>query len=88
MAHRTELLKRLVFRIYDVDNDGFVGQDDLYYIFKFVTCSNISDSQLEVMVDTAFNKLDDSGDRKVNLTEFADFMGDDSAHEFLEIDFS
>jgi serine/threonine-protein phosphatase 2B regulatory subunit len=88
MAHRTELLKRLVFRIYDVDNDGFVGQDDLYYIFKFVTCSNISDSQLEVMVDIAFSKLDDSGDRKVNMAEFADFMGDDSAHEFLEIDFS
>jgi hypothetical protein len=24
----------------------------------------------------------------VNMAEFADFMGDDSAHEFLEIDFS
>jgi serine/threonine-protein phosphatase 2B regulatory subunit len=77
----------LVFRIYDVDNDGFVGQDDLFYIFKFVTCSNMSDSQLEVMVDRAFAKMDDSGDRKVNLAEFTDYLGDSAAHEFLEIDF-
>ena len=88
MANRTELLQRLVFRIYDVDNDGFVGQDDLYYMFKFVTCSNISDSQLEVMVDIAFKQLDDSGDRKVNLAEFTDYMGEGAASEFLEIDFS
>jgi hypothetical protein len=87
IAHRTELLERLVFRIYDVDNDGFVGQDDLYYMFKFVTHSNISDSQLEVIVDHAFKKLDDSGDRKVNLAEFTKFMGEGAASEFLEIDF-
>jgi hypothetical protein len=56
-------------------------------MFKFVTHSNISDSQLEVIVDHAFKKLDDSGDRKVNLAEFTKFMGEGAASEFLEIDF-
>ena len=88
MAHQTELLERLVFRIYDVDNDGFVGQDDLYYMFKFVTHSTISDEQLNVIVDHAFKKLDDSGDRKVNLAEFTEYMGEGAASEFLEIDFN
>ncbi len=89
LAHETELQKRIVFRIYDVDNDGFVGQDDLFYMFKFVTHSRLSDAQLEVMVDAAFVKLDGGpdGDRKVNPQEFAAYMGNSSAHEFLEVDF-
>jgi Ca2+-binding EF-hand superfamily protein len=87
LAHETELMKRIVFRIYDVDNDGFVGQDDLFFMFKFVTHGRVSDAQLELMVDHAFMKLDDSGDRKVNYDEFVEYMGDGAAQEFLEIDF-
>ena len=87
LAHEDELMKRIVFRIYDVDNDGFVGQDDLFFMFKFVTHGRVSDCQLELMVDNAFKKLDDSGDRKVNFEEFVEYMGDGAAQEFLEIDF-
>ena len=86
LAHQTDLMKRIVFRIYDVDNDGFVGQDDLFFMFKFVTHGRVSDAQVELMVDTAFKKLDDSVDRKVNFDEFVEYMGEGAAHEFLEID--
>ena len=79
-------MKRIVFCIYDVDNDVFVGQDDLFFMFKFVTHGRVSDARVELMVDNAFKKLDDSGDRKVNFDEFVEYMGEGAAHEFLEID--
>eukprot|EP00944_MAST-04C_sp_MAST-4C-sp1_P000332 g332.t1 len=73
----------LAFRMYDTDNDGYIDEDDLYCMLKeiYITHSGsmgcqISDFQLEKMVEKCLMEMDDSDDKLVDQEEFQIFMGE------------
>jgi|SaaInlStandDraft_1057018.scaffolds.fasta_scaffold456771_1 Ca2+-binding EF-hand superfamily protein len=55
----------------DVDNDGIIGWDDLYYMFKQITKGNVSDFQLEHMVNKALDHFDARNENELTLKELS-----------------
>ena len=84
---------QLAFRMYDTDNDGYIDEDDLYCMLKEIYITHcgamgcqISDYQLEKMVEACLMEMDDSDDKLVDRDEFQAFMGD-AVTEILTIAF-
>lgn len=50
-AHGKEQKYKFTFRVYDVDNDGFISNADLYHVLKAMVGSNLNDVQLQQLVD-------------------------------------
>jgi Ca2+-binding EF-hand superfamily protein len=85
--------KRIAFRMFDTDNDGFIDEDDLYCMLKEIYITHcgamgcqISDFQLEKLVETCLLEMDDSDDKLVDKDEFNEMMGP-AATEILTIAF-
>ena len=56
----------VLFKIYDVDNDGFVTKEELLVILKTLVLHSLKDEQLEQIVDRTIDELDTDGDGKLN----------------------
>ena len=41
----------LLCRIYDMDNDGFVSNGELFQVLKMMVGNNLKDTQLQQIVD-------------------------------------
>ena len=39
------------FRIYDMDNDGFISNGELFQVLKMMVGNNLKDTQLQQIVD-------------------------------------
>ena len=42
---------RFVFKIYDIDNDGYISNGELFQVLKMMVGSNLKDTQLQQIVD-------------------------------------
>jgi len=64
--------KRLefIFRIYDMDRDGFISAGELFLVLKMMTGKNLTDSQLQQIVDKTINYLDKDADGRISYSEF------------------
>ena len=87
----TEKKSLMAFRMYDMDDDGYIDEDDLYCMLKEIYITHngsmgcqISDYQLEKMVETCLAEMDDSDDKLVDRDEFQAFMGE-AVSEILTI---
>ena len=45
------IIHNLFFRIYDMDNDGFVSNGELFQVLKMMVGNNLKDTQLQQIVD-------------------------------------
>jgi len=63
---RTEFM----FKVYDINNDGFVSQEEMMEIFKQLVGKNLSTAQLQQIVEKTIKDLDVDKDGKLNITEF------------------
>ena len=61
---------KFFFRIYDVDNDGFVGESELLFVFKTLAGHEYNDEELQGIVDQLIYQFDHDRDRKLNYEEF------------------
>ena len=84
---------QMAFRMYDTDDDGYIDEDDLYCMLKEIYITHcgamgcqISDYQLEKIVETCLMEMDDSDDKLVDRDEFQAFMGN-AVTEILTIAF-
>lgn len=66
------LTKKLefMFRIYDLDRDGFISNEELYNVLKMMTGDNLTDLQLHQIVNRTILYLDKDADGKISLEEF------------------
>ena len=46
------------FRIYDIDEDGFITNGELYNVLKLMVGTNLTDVQLQQLVDRTIIKAD------------------------------
>jgi Ca2+-binding EF-hand superfamily protein len=77
----------VTFRVYDVDNDGFISNADLYHVLKAMVGSNLNDVQLQQLVDRTIIQGDKDKDGKLSYEEFKEMVKDGELEQKLKIDF-
>ena len=55
-----------MFKIYDVDSDGYITREELLVILKTLVLHSLKDDQLEQIVERTIDELDEDGDGKLN----------------------
>ena len=66
---------RFAFRIYDIDQDGFISNGELFQVLKTMVGSNLTDKQLQEIVDKTILYADKDGDGKISFDEFCKVVG-------------
>merc|ERR1712136_599678 len=61
---------KFAFRIYDIDNDGYISNGELFQVLKMMVGNNLKDTQLQQIVDKTIIYADKDGDGKISYDEF------------------
>ena len=67
---------RFAFQIYDINNDGFISNGELFQVLKMMVGSNLNDVQLQQLVDRTIVKADTDFDGKISFNEFCVMVRD------------
>lgn len=60
----------VAFRIYDMDNDGYISNGELFQVLKMMVGNNLKDTQLQQIVDKTILFADKDEDGKISFDEF------------------
>lgn len=64
------LLCVVAFKVYDIDQDGFISNGELFQVLKTMVGNNLTDKQLQQIVDKTILYADKDGDGKISYEEF------------------
>ena len=67
---------RFAFQIYDINNDGFISNGELFIVLKMMVGNNLNDVQLQQLVDRTIIKADKDLDGKISFDEFTEMVKD------------
>ena len=67
---------RFAFKIYDIDEDGFITNGELFTVLKMMVGNNLTDLQLQQLVDRTIIKADLDYDGKISYQEFKNMVKD------------
>ena len=73
-------------RIYDIDNDGYISNGELFQVLKMMVGSNLKDTQLQQIVDKTILFADKDEDGKINFEEFCEVVGNTDVHKKMVVD--
>jgi len=77
---------RFAFQVYDIDADGYISNGELFRVLKMMVGTNLTDVQLQQIVDKSVLEGDLDGDGKISFEEFCKMIGNsDSIDEKLTI---
>lgn len=65
----------VLFRVYDVDEDGKIGEKDLEQMLKLLVGSHVSDAQRMSVVAQTIQAYDNDGDGCLSFEEFQAVRG-------------
>jgi len=75
-----------VYKLYDVDGDGFISNSDLYHVLKAMVGNNLNDVQLQQLVDRTILQGDKNKDGKLSYDEFLEMVKETDIENKLKID--
>uniref|UniRef100_A0A3B4BAZ8 EF-hand domain-containing protein n=1 Tax=Periophthalmus magnuspinnatus TaxID=409849 RepID=A0A3B4BAZ8_9GOBI len=78
--------QEVAFRIYDMDNDGFISNGELFQVLKTMVGTNVEDVQLQQIVDKTIVSADTDGDGRVSYQEFCAVVGGLDFHKNMIVD--
>ncbi|GAV47564.1 hypothetical protein ZYGR_0H04100 [Zygosaccharomyces rouxii] len=61
---------KFVFKIYDIDKDGYISNGELFIVLKVMVGNNLDDEQLQQIVDRTVMENDIDGDGLLSFEEF------------------
>ena len=61
---------KFAFKVYDFDGDGMISNGDLYLTLKLMVGNNLTDVQLQQLVDRTIVQGDEDGDGMLSFDEF------------------
>eukprot|EP00916_Digyalum_oweni_P005851 GHVL01010140.1.p1 GENE.GHVL01010140.1~~GHVL01010140.1.p1 ORF type:complete len:169 (+),score=34.93 GHVL01010140.1:80-586(+) len=61
---------KFAFDIYDLNKDGYISNGELFQVMKMMVGSNLTDLQLQQLVDRTFIQSDTNGDGLISFLEF------------------
>jgi len=67
--------KLRLFKIYDMDNDGYISNGELYQVLKMMVGTNLKDTQLQQIVDRTILFADKDQDGRLSFEEFTVAVG-------------
>jgi len=70
---------RFVFKIYDLDNDGYISSTELFQVVKMMTGAGIKD--IQQIVDKTILLKDKDEDGKINFEEFCEIANNAEIHK-------
>jgi len=65
---------KFLFNIYDLDRDGLISNSELFQVLKMMVGSNLTETQLQQIVDKTILQLDKDQDGMINYQEFCDII--------------
>ena len=65
-----KLRSEFMFKVYDINNDGYVTKEEMLVIFKLLVGKNLSTEQLQQIVEKTVKDLDIDGDGRLCYPEF------------------
>jgi len=77
---------KFAFKIYDMDNDGYISNGELFQVLKMMVGSNLKDTQLQQIVDKTILFADKDDDGKINFDEFCEVVGNTDIHKKMVVD--
>ena len=66
---------KFAFKVYDIDQDGFISNGELFQVLKTMVGNNLTDKQLQQIVDKTILYADKDGDGKISYEEFVPIAG-------------
>ena len=73
-------------RSYDIDNDRYISNGELFQVLKMMVGSNLKDTQLQQIVDKTILFADKDEDGKINFEEFCEVVGNTDVHKKMVVD--
>ena len=67
---------KFAFQVYDFNGDGFLSNSDLFHTLKLLTGDNLTDVQIQQVVDRTMLRADKDYDGKLSSEEFEEFVKD------------
>lgn len=65
---------RFLFKIYDIDNDGYISNGELYLVLRLMVADSLTEIQLQQLVDRTIVEADQDGDGKLSFDEFKNII--------------
>lgn len=59
------------FKIYDIDNDGYISIGELFIVMKMMVGKNLQDAELQQICDKTMMEADHDGDGRLDFEEFS-----------------
>ncbi len=60
----------VAFQVYDIDQDGYISNGELFQVLKIMVGNNLNDVQLQQIVDKTILEADKDKDGKISFEEF------------------
>ena len=60
----------VAFKIYDINQDGYISNGELFTVLKMMVGNNLKEVQLQQIVDKTIIQFDTDGDGKISYEEF------------------
>jgi serine/threonine-protein phosphatase 2B regulatory subunit len=60
----------VAFQVYDIDGDGYISNGELFQVLKMMVGNNLTDVQLQQIVDKTILEGDLDRDGKLSFEEF------------------
>lgn len=76
---------KFAFAIYDMNNDGFITNGDLFTTLKVLVGDNLNSIQIQQIVDRTIIQADKDGDGKISFEEFTEFVRDMKIDELFSM---
>jgi serine/threonine-protein phosphatase 2B regulatory subunit len=76
---------KFAFQIYDVNNDGFISNGDLFFTLKTLVGENFDDVQIQQVVDRTIIMVDKDMDGLISYDEFIEFVQYMKLHELFSM---
>ncbi len=74
IARSSGALPLVAFDVYDLDKDGFISNGELFIVLRTMTGSQLTDVQLQQIVDRTIRDADADGDGRIGFDEFVRFV--------------
>ena len=76
---------KTAFQIYDMNNDGFISNGDLFNSLRMLVGDNLTEIQIQQLVDRSILMADKDFDGKLSFSEFSDFCKDMKIDEMFSM---
>ncbi len=65
---------KFAFKVYDINEDGFISNSDLFHALKLFVADNLTDYQIQQLADRTMMYVDKDLDGFISYDEFVEFM--------------